>query len=113
MAEEAGKVVFLRQIVRGGADRSYGIHVAQLAGLPRQVIQRAEEILKDLETEAVRSPGARPAQAQAQQLALFPMSDPVVEELLSLDVSTMTPLEALNTLYEVQRALAGRRKKQQ
>jgi len=104
VAEEGDHVIFLRKIVPGGADRSYGIHVAQLAGLPRPVIRRAEEILKNLEQEVQRSPaGGVPRRvAQAQQLALFPASHPVLDELKALDVSAMSPLEAINKLFELQ-----------
>ncbi|MGQ9586554.1 MAG: DNA mismatch repair protein MutS, partial [Anaerolineae bacterium] len=100
VAEDGEKIVFLRRIVPGGADRSYGIQVAQLAGLPRQVIQRAMEILTNLEQNSHRAPGA-PARPQPQQLALFSLSDPVAEEIEALDIATMTPLEALNKLYEL------------
>lgn len=103
VAEEGDEVVFLHQIVPGGADRSYGIHVAQLAGLPREVINRANQILVDLEkhapTAAVEPSHLKPA----QQIALFPETSPVLEELQRLDVSTMTPLEAINKLYEWKR----------
>jgi DNA mismatch repair protein MutS len=104
VAEEGDRVIFLRKIVPGGADRSYGIHVAQLAGLPRPVIRRAEEILKNLEQEVQRSPaGSVPRRvAQGQQLALFPTSHPVLDELKALDVSAMSPLEAINKLFELQ-----------
>jgi DNA mismatch repair protein MutS len=103
VAEEGDNVVFLHQIVPGGADRSYGIHVAQLAGLPRDVIIRANEILKELErhapTAAVEPSHLKPA----QQIALFPETSPVIEELRDLDVTAMTPLEAINKLYEWKR----------
>lgn len=103
VAEEGDNVVFLHQIVPGGADRSYGIHVAQLAGLPRDVIIRANEILKELErhapTAAVEPSHLKPA----QQIALFPETSPVIEELRELDVTAMTPLEAINKLYEWKR----------
>jgi DNA mismatch repair protein MutS len=107
VAEEGDQVVFLHQIVPGGADRSYGIHVAQLAGLPRDVINRAKEILKELEqhapTAAVQPSHLRPV----QQAALFPETSPLLEELQKLDVTTMTPLEAINKLYEWKRRFAG------
>ncbi len=98
VSEADGKVVFLHKIVPGGADRSYGIHVAQLAGLPRPVVQRAGEILTTLEAssgKAVRvSPGA------ARQLALFPETNPLLDELKTLDINALSPIEALNKLYE-------------
>lgn len=104
VAEEGDRVVFLRKIVPGGSDRSYGIHVAQLAGLPKPVIRRAEEILKNLEEELQRSPaGTAPRRVmQVQQLPLFPASHPVLDELKELDIPSMSPLEAINKLYELQ-----------
>jgi DNA mismatch repair protein MutS len=106
VAEEGDKVAFLRKIVPGGADRSYGIHVAQLAGLPKVVIGRAEEILKKLEEGASRVPGRAPGESGAQQLPLFDVSShPVLEQLKELDLTTMTPLEALNVLYHIQQDL--------
>ncbi|HSJ52117.1 MAG TPA: DNA mismatch repair protein MutS, partial [Anaerolineae bacterium] len=102
VAEEKDKVVFLRRIVPGGADRSYGIHVAQLAGLPRPVIQRAQEILKELEQEA-RAPGSRHKTIEVRQLSLFAAGDPLADDLRRLDVSAMTPLEAISKLYELQK----------
>jgi len=106
VAEEGDRVVFLRKIVPGGADRSYGIHVAGLAGLPRVVIRRAEEILEELERGASRVPGRLGQDTQAQQLPLFrTVSHPVLEHLKELDLTTMTPLEALNTLYRLQQDL--------
>jgi DNA mismatch repair protein MutS len=106
VAEEGDRVVFLRKIVPGGADRSYGIHVAGLAGLPRVVIRRAEEILEELERGASRVPGKLGRDTQAQQLPLFQTaSHPILEQLKELDLTTMTPLEALNTLYRLQQDL--------
>jgi len=99
VAEQGEQVIFLRHIQPGSADRSYGIHVAQLAGLPRAVIQRAEEILENLE-------GSRPLTSvrdsiRVQQLPLFSMESPLVEELRRLDVDSMSPVQALNKLYEL------------
>jgi len=102
VAEERDKVVFLRRIVPGGADQSYGIHVAQLAGLPKPVIHRAEEILEELENEA-RAPGSTRRTIEVRQLPLFATSNPVLEELQRLDISAMTPLEAISKLYELQK----------
>ena len=79
----AGEVVFLRRVVPGGADRSYGIHVARLAGLPASVTRRAEAILRQLE-------GARAAN-----------HDDLLAELLSLDPGTLSPIEALNWLWKI------------
>jgi DNA mismatch repair protein MutS len=100
VAEEKDRVVFLRRIVPGGADRSYGIHVAQLAGLPKSVIRRAEEILDELEQEA-RAPGSSRRTVEVRQLPLFAARNPVLDELEELDVSEMTPLEAISKLYEL------------
>ena len=98
--EKEGHVVFLRKIVPGGADRSYGIHVARLAGLPRTVIQRAEEVLAELERN--RSAKSRRAISPPPlQLTFFDGGSEVEEELASMDVISMTPLEALNKLYEL------------
>ncbi|HHX42917.1 MAG TPA: DNA mismatch repair protein MutS [Chloroflexi bacterium] len=103
VAGEGGRVVFTHQIVPGGADRSYGIHVGQMAGLPPTVIHRAEEILKDLEGAAH---GARVGTGtrviRVKQLPLFGGTHPVVEELRALDVVAMSPLEALTKLFELQ-----------
>jgi DNA mismatch repair protein MutS len=105
VAEEGDKVVFLRKVVPGGADRSYGIHVAQLAGLPKAVTRRAEDILAELERTASRSPAAVPDE-EAEQLALFAVgTHPILAQVRELDLTTMTPLEALNKLYELQRRL--------
>jgi DNA mismatch repair protein MutS len=104
VSEEGDSVVFLYKLLPGGADRSYGIHVAKLAGLPRPVIHRAEEVLEKLEAEA-RSPISPKRIAEAHQLPLFVTTDPVLEELKKLDVDGLTPLEAITKLYELQRQL--------
>ena len=107
VAEEGDRVIFLHKIVPGGADRSYGIHVAQLAGLPKTVIHRAQEILEQLERDSQRAP-IRPRRiAEVRQLALFPETSPIIEELKKLDIESMTPLEALNKLYELQRKVGS------
>jgi DNA mismatch repair protein MutS len=98
VSEAEGKVVFLHKIVPGGADRSYGIHVAQLAGLPRPVIQRAGEILKEMEATGAKAVRLDPQ--AAQQLSLFLETNPLVEELQALDMNALSPIEALNRLYE-------------
>ncbi len=98
VSEVDGRVVFLHKIIEGGCDRSYGIHVAQLAGLPKAVLQRANEILKQLEKSA-----AKAVQVQApyaQQLALFPQQSPLLKELSEIDPNSLTPIEALNKIYE-------------
>ncbi|MHB8577165.1 MAG: DNA mismatch repair protein MutS, partial [Dehalococcoidia bacterium] len=106
VGEENGTVVFLRTIVPGGADRSYGIHVAQLAGLPRAVVQRAEEILAELEAgrtqTATRTPHRRNQHTrEGLQLSLLGGPADLTEELAALDVDALTPLEAIRRLYEL------------
>jgi DNA mismatch repair protein MutS len=108
VAEENGQIVFLRTIVPGGADKSYGIHVAQLAGIPRQVVRRAEEVLEELERKGdarARRRTMRDMVAPAAvQLTLFAAEpDPLIDELKALVVDELTPLEALTRLYELQR----------
>ena len=101
VAEESGRIVFLRRMVPGGADRSYGVHVAELAGLPKAVVQRAREVLLDLETAPAN--GHAPVSA-APQLSLFAATAPddgLRGELAALDMDAMTPLDALTRLYEL------------
>src|SRR5574342_26394 len=98
VSEADGKVVFLHKIVPGGADRSYGIHVAQLAGLPAPVIQRASEIMAELEKTTGR--GVRIDPHAAQQAMLFPETSPLLDELKEIDVNALSPIEALNKLFE-------------
>jgi len=108
--EEAGKVIFLYKIVPGGVDKSYGIHVAQLAGLPKSVVHRAEEVLEELEEDS-RGALAKPPpkgrrqhkEAVPEQIPLFGQKSPVLEELEKLDIESMTPLEAITRLYELQK----------
>ena len=106
VAEEGNDVVFLHRIVPGGADKSYGVHVARLAGLPQGVINRAWEVLSDLESqsEGVRRGASRAAPSfnAGQQLALFAPGTELADAVRALDVSNITPLEALNKLYELQ-----------
>lgn len=106
VAEEGDKVVFLHHIVPGGADQSYGIHVAQLAGLPRDVINRANELLHDLEEHAPTTAVEPSSLSSGQQIALFPEASPMLQELKALDINSMSPLEAINKLYEWQRRYA-------
>lgn len=103
VAEEGDHVIFLHKIVPGGADRSYGIHVAQLAGLPRDVVSRANEILKDLEKHAPTAAVEPSRLDSGQQMALFPETSPILAELRELDVNALTPLEAISKLYEWRR----------
>lgn len=101
VTEVENSVVFLHKIVPGGTDRSYGIHVGQLAGLPKPVIQRANEILGELEASSGKAVNI--SGATSQQMALFPETNPLVEELRRLDIVTISPLEALNKLFEWQK----------
>jgi DNA mismatch repair protein MutS len=119
--EQNDEIIFLRKIVKGGTDRSYGIQVARLAGLPSEVLQRAKEILSHLEAHGLDHQGVSTAGKAKKsqkilknnlQLTLFtPISSPeppsqphpVIEELKSLNVNTLTPLEALNKLAELQK----------
>ncbi|MDQ3855240.1 MAG: DNA mismatch repair protein MutS [Chloroflexota bacterium] len=95
--EEGDEVVFLRKVVPGGADRSYGIYVARLAGLPRAVVRRAQDLLRGLETPAG---GSTTSQLEPQLTFLNP-DDGLLQELAALDVEAMTPLEALTHMYEL------------
>ena len=105
VSEEDGRVVFLHKVVEGGADRSYGIHVAQLAGLPPAVIHRAQDVLRDLERDrGVSAPSCADAQ-QPTQLSLFADSSPALERLKAIDPNTLSPLEALTALYELKKLL--------
>jgi DNA mismatch repair protein MutS len=112
--EQNEEVLFLRKIVEGGADRSYGIHVARLAGLPSFVINRAREVLAQLEQAS-----AQQAQPGPQSSALSPSSSdftlpaphPLIEEVRQIDLFSMTPLEAMNRLAELQRRLDENDKK--
>ncbi len=101
VSEADGKVIFLHKIIPGGADRSYGIHVAQMAGLPRPVIQRAGEIMAELEKSSGRAVKINPV--AAQQVALFPETNPMLDELRTIDVNSLSPIEALNRLFEWQK----------
>ena len=112
--EEGDRVVFLRRVVPGGADRSYGIHVAQLAGMPRAVVRRAGEVLAELESGGKPAAGrgrgprqAAPAAPPTIQLSLFGVPDPVVAELRALDVESLSPLEAITKLYELKGRATG------
>ena len=107
VAEEDGKAVFLHKVVPGGADKSYGIHVAQLAGIPRTVIDRASQVLKHLENGAKPSPGVAPQSEDSGpwQMSFFSLpadTSPVVKELAGIDIATMTPRDAILKLYELQ-----------
>jgi DNA mismatch repair protein MutS len=106
VAEDGERVVFLHKIVPGGADRSYGIHVARLAGLPRAILRRAEDILQDLEQGGTKEARRKVMQQSTDGTAQLQMSfssgpDPIREELGNLRPEEMSPLEALGVLYEL------------
>jgi DNA mismatch repair protein MutS len=106
--EQGDHIVWLRKIMPGGTDKSYGVQVARLAGIPEEVLARATEVLKALEAtnKNGKSPMNLPASTQRLQLTLFEAErHPVLDELESLDVSTLSPIEALTKLYELQRRL--------
>ena len=98
-------ILFLRKIVRGGADQSYGIEVAKLAGVPDRVIRRAREILSELEQGGVSAPAA-PAPSGESQMSLLDLgAGEVAERLRRVDVNTLTPIEAMNLIYELKQKL--------
>ncbi len=105
VSEEDGRVAFLHRIVPGGADRSYGVHVAMLAGMPTSVVNRAQELLTELERDKPDGQGKRRRKSPPPQLAL-PLFDQEDTELaraiLEMDIGNLTPLEAINKLYELQ-----------
>ena len=111
-----GKVIFMRKLVRGGSEHSFGIHVAKLAGMPKSIVKRADEILKVLEKNQDKGVDTKPlgdiGQADGYQLSFFQLDDPVLcqirDELLHLDVNNLTPLEALNKLNDIKRILKGK-----
>ena len=104
VAEDKGEVIFLYKIVPGGVDKSYGIHVAKLAGLPKSVVHRAQEVLTDLEDGSRQATTKRRRkEAASQQLPLLGQSSPLFDELEKLDINSLTPLEALIKLYELQK----------
>ena len=111
VVEEGNDVVFLHRIVPGGADQSYGVHVARLAGLPPAVVNRAWEVLGDLEKPGLPQNSARKKSYNtgpaAMQLPLLDPSQPVLDEILKVDVANLTPLEAINKLYELQEKARG------
>ncbi len=116
--EENGKVIFLRRLERGGSEHSFGIHVARLAGMPQSIVERADEVLRQLE-EARKNQGGvdgkivlqQPGSGKAQQMNFFQLDDPILvqvrDEILHLDVNNLTPLEALNKLNEIKKIVKG------
>jgi DNA mismatch repair protein MutS len=105
--ERDGDVLFLRRIVRGGADKSYGIHVAQLAGLPSSVVDRAKQVLAQLERTDRNASSPTPQDPPLPPDASLPAPHPILEEVRQIDLFSMTPLDALNRLADLQRRLSA------
>jgi DNA mismatch repair protein MutS len=116
-----GRVIFLRKLEKGGSEHSFGIHVARLAGMPRDIVDRANDILVELERNNSKSGSAvnvdnmKPGQGSLQggmQLNFFQLDDPVLcqirDEILNLDVNNLTPLEALNKLNDIKKIVKGK-----
>jgi DNA mismatch repair protein MutS len=106
------RVIFLRKLVRGGSEHSFGIHVARMAGMPRSVVQRAEAILKEMEASQKSEMPARPPaeignKREGYQLSFYQLEDPVLkqirDEIKHININQLTPLEALNKLNEIKK----------
>jgi DNA mismatch repair protein MutS len=115
--EENNKVIFLRKLVRGGSEHSFGIHVAKMAGMPHSIVKRGNEILKQLETDNRKTGIAKPmkklsSEREGYQLSFFQLDDPVLsqirDEINNLDINNLTPMEALNKLSEIRRILRNK-----
>ena len=116
--EMDGKVIFLRKLERGGSEHSFGIHVAEIAGMPKSIVKRANVILKQLEAENAQvgkagNPTAEIAQSrEGMQLSFFQLDDPVLsqirDEILGLDINNLTPVEALNKLNDIKKIVSGK-----
>ena len=116
--EMDGKVIFLRKLMRGGSEHSFGIHVAEIAGMPKSIVRRANVILKELESDnaGVGSAGKPPAaiaqSREGMQLSFFQLDDPVLcqvrDEIIGLDINNLTPVEALNKLNEIKKIVTGK-----
>ena len=114
-----GKVIFLRKLVAGGSEHSFGIHVAEIAGMPRTIVKRSEEVLKQLEADnaEVESAGRPKVQNigkdnEGVQLSIFQLDDPVLsqvrDEIIGLDINNLTPMEALNKLSDIKKIVTGK-----
>ena len=115
--EENNKVIFLRKLVRGGSEHSFGIHVAKMSGMPHSIVKRGNEILKQLETDNRKTGIAKPmkkllSEREGYQLSFFQLDDPVLsqirDEINNLDVNNLTPMEALNRLNDIKRILRNK-----
>jgi DNA mismatch repair protein MutS len=125
--EVNGSIVFLRKLVPGGSNHSFGIHVAKLAGMPRTLVKRAEEVLKELESsrrsstsassktapsmDPVNLPTTTPNVEEGVQMSFFKLDDPALEDvrdrLLDIDIDNLTPLDALMKLHEIRKVVGG------
>ena len=116
--EVDGKIIFVRKLEKGGSEHSFGIHVAEIAGMPRSIVKRANIILKELEKDnsQVGSVGKAAVERLDQsregvQLSFFQLDDPVLtqirDEILGLDVNNLTPVEALNKLNDIKKIVKG------
>ena len=114
-----GKVIFLRKLEKGGSEHSFGIHVADIAGMPKSIVRRANVVLKELEAEnsqvgVVGKPTARKIEQsrEGMQLNFFQLDDPILcqvrDEILGLDVNNLTPVEALNKLNDIKKIVEGK-----
>lgn len=115
--EVDNKVIFLRKLVRGGSEHSFGIHVAKLAGMPQSIVKRADQILKQMEKENRQNGIAKPTAEIASsrggvQLSFFQLDDPVLsqvrDEILRVDINNLTPMEALNKLNDIKKIITGK-----
>ena len=117
--EVDGKVIFLRRLERGGSEHSFGIHVAEIAGMPRSIVKRANVVLGQLEADnaqvgAVGKPSAKAIEEsrEGMQLSFFQLDDPVLsqirDEILELDINNLTPVEALNKLNDIKKIVSGK-----
>jgi DNA mismatch repair protein MutS len=111
--EVGGKIIFLRKLAPGGSNHSFGIHVAKLAGMPKEVVRRAEEVLIGLERSHSGSEiNKKPKEDKDFQLSFFQLDDPVLEkikdDILATDINSLTPIEALNKLNEIKKTVTGR-----
>jgi DNA mismatch repair protein MutS len=120
--EVGGKVIFLRKLVPGGSEHSFGIHVAKLAGMPKSVVARANQVLEDLEGEnsdkrksiSTKKLDTLAESRSGYQLSLFQLDDPVLsqvrDEILKVDINSLTPIDALNKLNEIKKIITGKSK---
>ena len=114
-----GKVIFMRRLERGGSEHSFGIHVADIAGMPKSIVKRANTVLKQLEADNAQVGGTvgKPSvkhldeSREGMQLSFFQLDDPVLsqirDEILGLDINNLTPMEALNKLNDIKKIVGG------